>query len=43
MSKELKLQLLTVRRNLLEQRNPIANMNLINKINRQIRRLEQQK
>lgn len=42
MSKELKLQLLTARRNLLEQRNPVANMNLINKINRQIRRLEQQ-
>lgn len=40
MTKEMKIKMLEVRRNLLNERDPVANMNIINKINRQIRKLQ---
>lgn len=40
MAKEMKIKMLEARRNLLNERDPVANMNIINKINRQIRKLQ---
>jgi len=40
MTKEMKIKMLEARRNLLNERDPVANMNIINKINRQIRKLQ---
>lgn len=39
MTKEMKIKMLEARKNLLNERDAVANMNIINKINRQIRKL----
>ena len=39
MDKELKIKTLEFRKNLLMARDPVANANIVNKINRQIRKL----
>ena len=39
MNIELKIKMLEARRDLLNARDPVANANIINKINRQIRKL----
>lgn len=40
MNTELKIKMLETRKNLLNSRDPVANANIINKINRQIRKLK---
>jgi hypothetical protein len=42
MSKEMKIKMLEARKHLLNERDAVANMNIINKINRQIRKLMNQ-
>ena len=39
-SRETKIMLLTARMNMLNQRDPVANFNIIRKIKRQLRKLE---
>lgn len=39
MNTELKIKMLEARRDLLNARDPVANANIVNKINRQIRKL----
>lgn len=40
MNTELKIKMLEARKNLLNARDPVANANIINKLNRQIRKLK---
>lgn len=42
MTKEMKIKMLETRKHLLNERDAVANMNIINKINRQIRKLMNQ-
>ena len=42
MTNETKINILRARMNLLQQRDPIANVNIVNKIKRKIRKLEGQ-
>ena len=41
MSNELKIKMLIARKNLLNARDPVANINIIRKLDRQIRKLKE--
>lgn len=42
MTNETKINILRARMNLLQQRDPVANVNIVNKLKRKIRKLEGQ-